>query len=314
MRPPRWMSRWWASVFRMGLPPRRWVTLEVAGRRTGQLTRFPLGMADWQGQWYLVPMLGAQCNWVRNVQAADGRVILRRRRGAACQLAEVPAGERAPILRRYLEKVPGARPHIPVRQHAPLADFEAIAPQYPVYRVLRATAPDHPARGTGRPDHPAHGTVRPDLAAPWKRHWWRWILAGVGVLVVLATGLFVKLQTAAPPLALPAGRASAPAGPLSGTWTVAAGSLAGFRVRETAMAFSNDVVGRTGEVTGTLVISGGLVTTATFRIRLTAMTVTGKPQPQFARSLGTQRDPVATFALTRPVALGTAFTRARPSA
>jgi polyisoprenoid-binding protein YceI len=162
-----------------------------------------------------------------------------------------------------------------------------------------------------RPDHPAHGAVRPDRAAPRKRHWWRWILAGLGVLVVLAvlaTGLFVKLQTAAPPLALPAGRASAPAGPLSGTWTVAAGSRAGFRVRESAMGFSNDVVGRTGEVTGTLVISGDRVTTATFRIRLTAVTVNGKPQPQFARSLGTQRDPVATFTLTRPVPLGTAFT------
>ncbi len=197
----RWMSLWWASVFRLGLLPRRWVTLEVAGRRTGRLTRFPLGMADWQGQWYLVPMLGAQCNWVRNVQAADGHVILRHRRGAACQLAEVPVGERAPILRRYLEKVPGARPHIPVARDAPLADFEAIAARYPVYRVVRA----------GAPDHPVHGAVRPDRAVPRKRHWWRWILAGVGVLVVLAvlaTGLFVKLQTAAPPLALPAGRAA----------------------------------------------------------------------------------------------------------
>jgi hypothetical protein len=44
--------------------------------------------------------------------------------------------ERAAILKRYLEKVPGARPHIPVDRHAPVADFEAIAQDYPAFRVV----------------------------------------------------------------------------------------------------------------------------------------------------------------------------------
>ncbi len=43
--------------------------------------------------------------------------------------------ERPAIIRRYLEQVPGARPHIPVDRRAPLADFEAIASRYPVFRV-----------------------------------------------------------------------------------------------------------------------------------------------------------------------------------
>ena len=47
-----------AVVLGAGLLPRRWVTLEVVGRRTGRVTRFPLGMADWHGDWYLVSMLG----------------------------------------------------------------------------------------------------------------------------------------------------------------------------------------------------------------------------------------------------------------
>lgn len=50
----RRFSRLWAAVFDHGLAPRRWVTLEVTGRRSGQLTRFPLGMADLAGRWYLV--------------------------------------------------------------------------------------------------------------------------------------------------------------------------------------------------------------------------------------------------------------------
>ena len=131
----RRFARVWAAVFGTGLFPRRWVTLEVAGRRTGRPTRFPLGMADWQGEWYLVSMLGDDCNWVRNVRAAGGRATLRHGRARACRLVEVPVDERAPILKRYLRKVPGARPHLPVDRHAPLAEFAAIAPRYPAFRI-----------------------------------------------------------------------------------------------------------------------------------------------------------------------------------
>jgi hypothetical protein len=125
----------WSVLFGLGLAPRRWVTLEVPGRHTGRTVRFPLGMADWQGNWYLVPMLGEGCNWVRNVRAANGRVVLRHRKARACRLVELPVEQRAPILRRYLKKVPGARPHISTSPAAPLADFEALSLRYPVFLV-----------------------------------------------------------------------------------------------------------------------------------------------------------------------------------
>jgi hypothetical protein len=92
-------------------------------------------MADWQGQWYLVSMLGNGCNWVQNVRAADGHVVLKHGRRRPCRLVEVPIAERPPILKRYLQKVPGARPHIPVDRNAPVADFVSIAGDYPVFRV-----------------------------------------------------------------------------------------------------------------------------------------------------------------------------------
>ena len=285
----RRFSRMWATVFGLGLMPRRWVTLEVAGRRSGRPARFPLGMADRDGQWYLVPMLGGQCNWVQNVRAAGGRATLRHRRAVACRLVEVPVSERAPIIKRYLEQVPGARPHFPVDRRAPVADFEAIAPRYPVFRVAPLTGPGRPAR---------------------KRHWWRWIVASVAafvLLVVLAVGLFIKLQPSPAPLTLPREAARPPAGPVNGTWNATAGSVAGFRVRESALGFSNDVVGRTDRVTGAITVSGGRVTAATFRIDLAAVTVNGKTQPQFTRSLDTASHPVATFTLARPVTLGPAF-------
>jgi hypothetical protein len=136
----RRFARFWSAVFSAGLVPRRWVTLEVPGRRTGHTTRFPLGMADWHGEWYLVPMLGDSCNWVRNVRAAGGRATIRHGRARACRLVEVPVAERPPILRRYLQQVPGARPHVPVDRHAPLDAFAAIAHRYPAFRVEREGA------------------------------------------------------------------------------------------------------------------------------------------------------------------------------
>ncbi|HZD69577.1 MAG TPA: nitroreductase/quinone reductase family protein [Actinomycetes bacterium] len=141
-RTARRQAHLWATVLGWGLLPRRWVTLEVVGRRTGRVVRFPLGMADWNGRWYLVSMLGEQCNWVQNVRASDGHVTLRRGRARACRLVEVPVAERASIIKRYLQKVPGARPHIPVDRHAPLAAFTDISRRYPVFQVLPAHAAD----------------------------------------------------------------------------------------------------------------------------------------------------------------------------
>ena len=72
----RRLSRLWATVFGLGLGPRRWVSLEVTGRKSGRIVRFPAGMADLAGQWYLVSMLGERCNWVLNVRASGGRAVI----------------------------------------------------------------------------------------------------------------------------------------------------------------------------------------------------------------------------------------------
>jgi hypothetical protein len=92
-------------------------------------------IADWHGERYLVAMLGERANWVRNVRAAQGRAVLRRGTREAVLLEDVPVDKRPPILRRYLELAPGARPHIRVDRHAPLTDFASIAGCIPVFRV-----------------------------------------------------------------------------------------------------------------------------------------------------------------------------------
>jgi len=92
-------------------------------------------MADVGGKWYLVSMLG-ECNWVANVRAAAGAATLRRRRARPVTLVEVPVGGRSAVIKRYVEKAPGGRPHIPVDRHEPVEAFEAIAAGYPVFRVV----------------------------------------------------------------------------------------------------------------------------------------------------------------------------------
>jgi polyisoprenoid-binding protein YceI len=152
-------------------------------------------------------------------------------------------------------------------------------------------------------------TTRPRPPRPARRRWIRRLLLGVTVLlvlIVLATWAFIKFQPTQAPLALPGTAAQAPVGPLDGTWSVSSG-VAGFRVAETALGLSNDTVGRTTAVSGTLVISGARVTSAAFRIDLTAVKINGKTQPQFVTSLHTARFPVATVTLAGPAAFGSSL-------
>ena len=152
-RHPNWIARRlngaWARLAAIGVGPARLVTLEVAGRRTGKAISFPVVVADYQGTRYLVSMLGDQTNWVRNVRAARWRAVLRRGNRELVQLDEVDPGQRAAILRRYLDCSPGARSHIPVGRGAPLAEFERIAAQYPVFRVTVPSAPSRARESAG---------------------------------------------------------------------------------------------------------------------------------------------------------------------
>ena len=129
-------ARFWATAFSLGVMPRCWVTLEVVGRTSGRPTRFPLGMATQGGQSYLISILGDDCNWVKNVRAAHGEVVIRHRRARACRLVEVNVPKRAPLIKLYLKQVPGARPHIRIDREASIGEFEKIAPGIPVFLVL----------------------------------------------------------------------------------------------------------------------------------------------------------------------------------
>jgi hypothetical protein len=132
------------ELLKTGISPQRTAVLSVQGRRTGLIVSLPVIVTAYQGDRYLVSMLG-ESNWVRNVRAADGRAVLRRSRSEAVRLIEVPVRDRGPVLRRYVAGSPGARAHIPVSRRAPVAEFEALAADLPVFRITAAaSAVDQP--------------------------------------------------------------------------------------------------------------------------------------------------------------------------
>ena len=143
---PNWIAklanRVWATIASTGISSTYVVALEVTGRKSGRTVSLPVVVAVVEGERYLVAMLGEHVNWVQNVRAAGGRATLHSGGREEVHLEEVAASQRAPILKAYLQRAPGARPHVPVNKDAPMADFDQVAPAFPDFRVVsKVTAP-----------------------------------------------------------------------------------------------------------------------------------------------------------------------------
>lgn len=146
---PNWLARvanrMWATIAATGITGSYMVTLEVVGRKSGRIISFPLVMAVVAGERYLVSMLGDNTQWVQNVRAADGHAMLRSGSREEVQLSEIPVDQRAPLLKAYLQRADGARPHIPIHKDAPLAEFDKIAAAFPVFHVTTRSPSSQPA-------------------------------------------------------------------------------------------------------------------------------------------------------------------------
>jgi hypothetical protein len=136
----RLQNRASAVAFTAGILPKRAAALDIRGRRSGRIISVPVVVADFEGERYLVAMLGQNVNWVRNLRAAGGRAVLAHGRRETVHLEEVDSSIRALTLRRCLQAAAGAGPHIPVNRRASLAEFERIAPDYPVFRARGSAA------------------------------------------------------------------------------------------------------------------------------------------------------------------------------
>ncbi len=129
----RFLNHATAALSNSAMGRSRDVTLEVKGRRSGRTVSLPVVVADLGRDRSLVSMVGHDANWVKNVRANGEHAVLRHGRREPVQLVEVSTHDGPPIIRRYLQCAPGARPHID--RDAPPEDFERMAAAYPVNRI-----------------------------------------------------------------------------------------------------------------------------------------------------------------------------------
>ncbi len=163
-RPPPAVYRhlqWLGPILtRLGVSPGYVVTLEVPGRRSGAIRRTNLVQVTHDSERYLVALAG-ESEWVRNVRAARGRVVLGRREQRSATLAEVPPDERAPIIRAYLLRA-GRRPdskavaneargYFGVSADPSPDEIRPIVEHYPVFRVVKEDILGDGRTGTSAP-------------------------------------------------------------------------------------------------------------------------------------------------------------------
>jgi polyisoprenoid-binding protein YceI len=94
---------------------------------------------------------------------------------------------------------------------------------------------------------------------------------------------------------------------LEGTWNVASGSTAGYRVQEVLLGQTATAVGRTDKIWGSLTIAGATVTKGTFTVNMAS--VVSDQSQRNARFAGpimdVSRYPTATLTIASPISLGT---------
>jgi deazaflavin-dependent oxidoreductase (nitroreductase family) len=139
---PDWMTKHVLNplvqgLTRLGISARGSRVLEVRGRSTGEPRRTPVNLLNLDGTEYLVAPRG-ETQWVRNVRADQGRLILilgrKRQKYTATEIGDT---EKVPLLRAYLERWQSETGKFfgGVGPDAPDDELAAIAPQHPVFRL-----------------------------------------------------------------------------------------------------------------------------------------------------------------------------------
>ena len=108
-----------------------------------------------------------------------------------------------------------------------------------------------------------------------------------------------------PAVTTTAGEVEQPTNATDGEWAVVADSVVGYRVKEILFGQDTEGVGRTSDVTGSLVIANNEVTSAEFSVDMTSLKSDSSRRDRQVndRILDTATYPTATFALNEPIAL-----------
>jgi len=140
---------------------------------------------------------------------------------------------------------------------------------------------------------------------PSRRTWW---ITGGAVAVVAAAAIggplvYAALEDDAPPAPTVQAQPSDAAlvSDTDGTWTVVAGSSAGYRVHEALNGADVTVAGTTDQVTGTVVIAGGDLADADVTVDVASIATDQSRRDSYFRSnvMDVDANPTATFSVTQ---------------
>lgn len=133
----RVINRLIRGLLRLGVPVPDTYLLSVRGRKSGRMYSTPVTLVEDNGARWLVAPYG-DVSWVKNARAS-GEITLRRgRRTETVKLVELAPEEAAPILKRYLIRIPVVRPFFDVTPHSNDQDFVGEASRHPVFRIEEA--------------------------------------------------------------------------------------------------------------------------------------------------------------------------------
>jgi len=121
-------------LLRLGLMPGPTYMLTVPGRRSGRPLSTPVTLVEDGGTRWLVAPYG-DVAWVRNARAAGRITLSRGRHSESLPIRELDPAEAAPVLQRYVTRVPITRPYFDAKPDSPLGAFIAEAPRHPVFRL-----------------------------------------------------------------------------------------------------------------------------------------------------------------------------------
>mgnify|MGYP001814207663 CR=1 FL=1 len=128
----RFVNRMMARMIRWHIAPARTYLMTVLGRKTGKPYSTPVTLVERDGNRWLVSPYG-EVNWVKNARAAGEVSLLRNGKTETLKIEELSPVESAPILKEYITAVGIVRPYFDAQPDSPLQDFEAEAPNHPVF-------------------------------------------------------------------------------------------------------------------------------------------------------------------------------------
>lgn len=119
---------------RVGLIPRPAYNLTAPGRKTGKSYTTPVSLVEQDdGRWLVAPY--GEVNWVRNTRAAGEVVLSRGGKSETLTATEVPADQRAPILKTYFDREGFARQYTDFTPDTSLEEYAEAASQHPVFKL-----------------------------------------------------------------------------------------------------------------------------------------------------------------------------------